>query len=151
MEDSQLFSQQIWQACEQQYASNPTAYIELQDHYQVNVNLFLLAQELDKSPQRLTVEQWQLLQESIIHWEQTVLVPYRQLRRLAKAHLDTDEYQKMLDVELMMERKSQRIILQQLNSMKVNCFSDTDSDSNNSNNSNNYLSLYGIDSSYFKP
>ena len=106
------FSMQIWQQCEQQYNFNPKAYIALQDDYQVNVNLLLLAQGLDQQGYLLNLLQWQQLTEVIEQWETNVLTPYRQLRRIAKAHLAATEYQKMLDVELIMERKSQKMLLQ---------------------------------------
>ena len=63
----------------------------------------------------LTQQQWELLTGAVEQWEENVLQPYRRLRRIAKVHLDSEEYQKMLDVELIMERKSQYMLLHKLN------------------------------------
>lgn len=135
------FSMQIWQQCEQQYQGDPKAYITLQDDYQVNVNLLLLAQSLDHQGYLLNIQQWQQLAAVIEQWETNVLKPYRQLRRIAKAHLAATEYQKMLDVELIMERKSQKILLQQVNLIQGEPLSTHEG----VNNTHHYLSLYGLD------
>lgn len=138
-----VFSQALWQECEHTYSKNPQWYISLQDSHQVNVNLLLLAQYLDQHVYFLTTEQWQILSDTIAPWNNQVLVPYRQLRRIAKCHLAPDEYQKMLDVELIMERKSQQYIQQKLNTLTLpsiqhDCCSTTNVD--------NYLRLLSLDS-----
>jgi len=138
------FSMQIWQQCEQQYNFNPKAYIALQDDYQVNVNLLLLAQGLDQQGYLLNLLQWQQLTEVIEQWETNVLTPYRQLRRIAKAHLAATEYQKMLDVELIMERKSQKMLLQQVNLIQGKPLHENSV----ANNTQYYLSLFGLDSTH---
>jgi uncharacterized protein (TIGR02444 family) len=151
------FHNDIWQQCEQKYLCDPQAYIALQDNYQVNVNLLLLAQQLDQQSYPLGINDWQQLSRVIEPWEAGVLKPYRQLRRLAKAHLTTDEYQKMLQVELMLERKSQKMLLQHINLIQADS---TASDKtikddpinttingalNTANhNSYHYLSLFGL-------
>ena len=141
------FSMQLWQQCEQQYQVDPKAYIALQDDYQVNVNLLLLAQRLDQQGYLLNLPHWQQLTAVIEQWETKVLTPYRQLRRIAKAHLAASEYQKMLDVELIMERKSQKILLQQVNLVQGEPML---ANTNNSatNNTDHYLSLFGLNSTH---
>ncbi|WP_434952899.1 TIGR02444 family protein [Shewanella sp. HL-SH4] len=151
------FSNDIWQQCEQKYLCDPQAYIALQDSYQVNVNLLLLAQQLDQQSYPLDFNDWQQLSRLIEPWEAGVLKPYRQLRRLAKAHLTKDEYQKMLQVELMLERKSQKMLLQHINLIHADSIASNktgkDAPINTtingalntaSQNSYHYLSLFGL-------
>lgn len=62
-------------------------------------------------------------------------MPYRKLRKLAKSSLNEQEYQQMLAVELMMERKAQRTILNKLNELSPN---------GQATNLVSYLSLFGL-------
>jgi uncharacterized protein (TIGR02444 family) len=133
-----LFTNTLWQECEQYYQSNTEYYLSLQDTYQVNVNLLLLAQWLDKQDFFLTQQQWESLTSCIELWENNVVQPYRKLRRLTKPHMDSGEYQEMLNVELVMERKSQQMLLRKLNQFNPE---------GEANNTNNYLSLFGLDES----
>lgn len=137
-----VFTHTLWHQCELVYSQNPSAYIQLQDSYHVNVNILLLAQYLDQQAFLLSAEQWQSMLGVIEKWEDSVLVPYRQLRRIAKRHLAEDEYQKMLDVELIMERKSQQFLLQRLNSLVGETFNLKHADYSNTQH---YLSLLGLD------
>lgn len=137
-----VFTHTLWHQCELVYSQNPSAYIQLQDSYHVNVNILLLAQYLDQQAFLLSAEQWQSMLSVIEKWEDSVLVPYRQLRRIAKRHLAEDEYQKMLDVELIMERKSQQLLLQRLNSLVGETFNLKHADYSNTQH---YLSLLGLD------
>jgi hypothetical protein len=52
--------------------------------------------------------------------------------------MDSGEYQEMLNVELVMERKSQQMLLRKLNQFNPE---------GEANNTNNYLSLFGLDES----
>ncbi|MEZ9821230.1 TIGR02444 family protein [Shewanella sp. 10N.286.45.A1] len=108
---------QLWQDCDDIYLTHQQMCLELQDKHQVNVNLLLLATWLDKQSHFLSLQQWQTLQQDTFNWESRVLLPYRKLRRLSKSCLAADEYQQMLDVELMLERKSQKLILHSLNKL----------------------------------
>lgn len=140
MQNPSRLDGQIWDWCDMSYGHNKALCLELQDSCQVNVNLLLLAQYLDLTldvtgPRQYSTEQWQTLTAAIKEWDEKFLSPYRRLRRLAKASLNKDEYQQMLDVELMMERKAQRTItctLRRLNplGLKTNLLS--------------YLSLFGL-------
>ncbi|WP_254843489.1 TIGR02444 family protein [Shewanella sp. UCD-KL21] len=143
----QQFNSLLWRDCESQYATNPQRYISVQDAYQVNVNMLLLAQYLDKKGYLLPLVQWQALAATINDWDTKVVNPYRTLRRLAKEHIKANEYQQMLDIELMLERKTQQMLLNKLNTVtpeikaKQHCVN---------KNTDNYLSLFGINHDDFK-
>ncbi|QDE32516.1 TIGR02444 family protein [Shewanella polaris] len=138
----QMFSHTIWRHCEQNYSVNPEFYIHLQDSYQVNINILLLAQYLDQQHYVLTQQHWETLTSVVDKWEANVLQPYRRLRRITKVYLASDEYQNMLDVELIMERKSQNMLLQKLNLLDGET---VNSDDSGSSNIQHYLSLFGLD------
>ncbi|WP_350431693.1 TIGR02444 family protein [Shewanella sp. H8] len=137
----QMFSHTIWHHCEQSYSINPEFYIRLQDSYQVNINILLLAQYLDQQHYVLMQQHWETLTSVVEKWEANVLQPYRRLRRITKVHLANDEYQKMLDVELIMERKSQNMLLQKLNLLDGET---VNSDHCGPSNIQHYLSLFGL-------
>lgn len=130
----------IWHWCDMSYGQNKALCLELQDSCRVNVNLLLLAHYLDitldvAGPREYSVEQWQILVAAVSEWDDKFLTPYRRLRRLAKANLNQDEYQQMLDVELMIERKAQRIILNAINNLQPK---------GQQANLVSYLSLFGL-------
>lgn len=108
----------LWQQCEQLYRNNPACFIAMQDQFGVNVNLFLLAVYLDgddhrqseANPISLSSEQWQELSLAVTPWDTSMLIPYRTIRRTGKTQLTAEQYQQMLEVELMLERKSQQLI-----------------------------------------
>jgi uncharacterized protein (TIGR02444 family) len=141
----QTFSHIIWRHCDQSYSINPKFYIHLQDSYQVNVNILLLAQYLDQQGYILPQQQWEILTTVVAQWEANVLQPYRRLRRIAKTHLDPDEYQQMLDVELIMERKTQYMLLHKLNLLDGKVVNSEAGDSSEPGNTQHYLSLFGLD------
>lgn len=114
MSSQSIFTPSLWQTCEQYYPAIEVTAQQLQDQHGVIINLLLLALELDHQQLHLPSQRWQQLHEFIDQWQQRILVPYRQLRRLAKTHIDNDDYQQMLQLELQLERKSQLVILQQL-------------------------------------
>ncbi|MDL3986798.1 TIGR02444 family protein [Shewanella xiamenensis] len=140
MSDVTPLDSQIWHWCDMSYGQNKVLCLELQDNCQVNVNLLLLAQYLDLTsdvagPREYSTEQWQQLVNAVREWDEKFLTPYRRLRRLAKASLNAAEYQQMLDVELMMERKAQRTILHTVNDL---------SPSGQQTNLVSYLALFGL-------
>lgn len=108
------FDISLWQACDTYYQEHQAVCLQLQDEHEVNVNLLLLSTWLDKQTYQLTPQAWSQLKQEIQHWEQRVLLPYRKLRKLSKSGLVKTEYQQMLDVELMLERKAQALILHKL-------------------------------------
>ncbi|EGM71486.1 DUF2390 domain-containing protein [Shewanella sp. HN-41] len=130
----------IWHWCDMSYGQNKALCLDLQDSCRVNVNLLLLAQYLDitldvAGPREYSVEQWQRLVVAVNEWDEKFLTPYRRLRRLVKASLNEDEYQQMLNVELMIERKAQRTILKIINGLSPN---------GRQTNLVSYLSLFGL-------
>ncbi|MCL1078379.1 TIGR02444 family protein [Parashewanella spongiae] len=126
----------IWQQCEHTYSRNQTVCLPLQDEFGINVNLLLLAHHLDNHcHEKYSTEQWQSFIKAIEQWETKILLPFRRLRKLAKPMINENEYQQMLDLELLMERKSQRLISYKLQL----CYPDS-----LSSNLNNYLSIYNL-------
>lgn len=125
MSDLMPLDGDIWHWCDMNYGQNKALCLKLQDCYRVNVNLLLLAHYLDISldvtaPRKYSLEQWQILVAAVSEWDEQFLTPYRRLRRLAKASLNQDEYQQILDVELMIERKVQGVILNTINELTPN-------------------------------
>lgn len=134
----------LWHDCDSLYMEHKTLCLQLQDDHQLNVNLLLLALWLDKHHYSLPEPQWQTLQQATLAWEQKLLLPYRQLRRQSKTMLETDEYQQMLKLELVLERKSQAMILKALQSMLVKVGVNT-----NNANLSHYLAQFDLDSRDF--
>ena len=135
------FDGQLWQECDQIYLKHQQLCLQLQDDHQVNVNLLLLALWLDNQSHFLSASQWQILQQDTMKWESRVLLPYRKLRRLSKSCLAADEYQQMLDLELMLERKSQKLILHNVNQLVWQ---------GDANNLTSYLSLFNLSDKDYK-
>ncbi|MGB0893690.1 MAG: TIGR02444 family protein [Parashewanella sp.] len=137
---SDLDFEHIWQWADKIYAKNQTLCLSLQDEHGVNVNLLLLCSYLD-SQARIYYQPnyWQNIVTELQHWENKLLTPYRKLRRLSKNLLEQDEYQRMLGVELMLERKSQRFIgsLMMTSTIPTGRI-------NGKGNIDNYLSILGI-------
>ncbi|RYV03383.1 TIGR02444 family protein [Shewanella sp. OPT22] len=101
----------VWIECEALYPVNKDVCLELQDKYDININLLLLALYLDqRTTFRYQPTQWKAMLDIIHNWELNILKPYRELRRNAKTMIEQSEYQQMLNVELMMERKSQQAL-----------------------------------------
>jgi uncharacterized protein (TIGR02444 family) len=112
MEDTKQLTAELWQWGDNCYGANKDLCLSLQDRHGVNINLLLLAHYLDRQTHLdFDQTQWQQLCQTTQDWDRHLLGPYRRLRRLAKAHLTADEYQQMLDVELMLERKQQAKLL----------------------------------------
>ena len=136
MSKANHFDASLWQTCDRLYEKGQGLYLKLQDDYGLNVNLLLLAQWLDEKRYYLSDQDWQELAAQVEAWEQKVLKPYRRLRKLSKHNLEKAEYQQMLEVELMLERKSQAMILHQLRQRANEQLSP---------NLPRYLALYQID------
>ena len=129
------FDISLWKICDSYYHQHQSLCLELQDNHQLNVNLLLLSLWLDKQDYLLSTQDWSQLQSETHQWEERVLLPYRKLRKLSKNSLASDEYQQMQDVELMLERKSQRLILHKLKQL---------SPRGESSNLGSYLSLFNL-------
>lgn len=115
MLEERVFDSSLWSDGERLYSTVQNTCITLQDEYGLAVNLLLLAITLDKRTIALGEDCWQRLQDEFNSWQQRFLAPFRQLRRLSKTQLQEQEYRRMLDVELMLERNGQRLILNRLN------------------------------------
>lgn len=112
----QITAEQYWQFSEriwQQDGARQTA-LELQDQHGLEPNLLLLALLLEQQGQFLTEAQFVDLIEAQAQWRDKMLTPYRKLRRLAKDNLPVESYRQMLEVELVMEKRSQQLILKTL-------------------------------------
>ncbi|AQS40126.1 TIGR02444 family protein [Shewanella psychrophila] len=129
------FDISLWKICDGYYHQHQALCLELQDNHQLNVNLLLLSLWLDKQDYLLSAQDWTHLQSETHQWEERVLLPYRKLRKLSKNSLASDEYQQMLNVELMLERKSQGLILHKLRQL---------SHFGKSSNLGTYLSLFNL-------
>ncbi|WP_028773256.1 DUF2390 domain-containing protein [Shewanella waksmanii] len=129
------FNSSLWRDCDEYYAQLQPVVLQQQDEHHVNVNLLLLAIWLDNHRYPLSFDSWQRLDVEIDSWEQKMLKPYRKLRKLSKANLAPDEYQQMLDVELMLERKAQALILHKLKQL---------ADDGSQSNLETYLSLFEL-------
>ncbi|ADN77592.1 conserved hypothetical protein [Ferrimonas balearica DSM 9799] len=117
----QITAEQYWQFSErvwQQHGARQTA-LELQDQHGLEPNLLLLALLLEQHGQFLEEGQFRLLRDAQAQWCEKMLAPYRQLRRLARNNLPTESYQQMLEVELVMEKRSQQLMLKALNHLRV--------------------------------
>ncbi|MCE9677642.1 TIGR02444 family protein [Shewanella sp. AS1] len=140
-----LLDNTLWQECDNFYHQQQANFLMLQDEYGVNVNLLLLALWLDQKQQGLSDENWQYLASELEVWEQKLLHPYRRLRKLSKYNLADTEYQQMLEVELMLERKSQALILHKLNQLTLA----PQASGSQGENTRLYLSLFGVDSGHY--
>ncbi|QSX36615.1 TIGR02444 family protein [Shewanella sedimentimangrovi] len=139
----------VWPSCEQRYHRHSALCLALQDEHGVNVNLLLLAAELDARELALTQQDWQGLLDEARQWDERLIAPFRRLRRLAKPNLEPAEYQQMLDVELMMERKVQHLLRCRLEQLTASEFPADSSPANNPadhpvSNLCLYLGLFGL-------
>ncbi len=91
--------------------------LALQDHHGLEPNLLLLALWLQRQSQFLDPDQFRRLDRAQRAWCDTVLIPYRRLRRQAKAGLDKAGYRQLLAGELALERRSQALLLEALASL----------------------------------
>ena len=130
----------LWQDCDLLYAQHQAEYLKLQDEHGVNVNLALLATWLDNHDYLMPTQGWQHLITQIASFELNLLQPFRRLRKLSKGHLAPDEYQQMLTVELMLERKVQRLILRSPSLLQLSSHTD---------NLMRYLSLFEVEISVY--
>ncbi|MGS0681571.1 TIGR02444 family protein [Shewanella sp. 125m-7] len=130
----------LWTDCDTLYLQHQNQCLALQDDHQLNVNLLLLAIWLDNKQHKLASSDWKVLQHSMFAWEERLLLPYRKLRRQAKAYLEQNEYQQLLSVELMLERKSQAMILKALESIQIQ-----EDNTTTGGNLSRYLALFSLD------
>ncbi|MGS0676061.1 TIGR02444 family protein [Shewanella sp. 0m-4] len=135
----------LWSDCDAIYEQHQSLCLQLQDAHQLNVNLLLLAIWLDKQQHTLALPHWERLQQTMFTWEQKLLLPFRKLRRLGKNQLESSEYQQMLSVELMLERKSQAMISNTLQAMPL----ESNDTGQGANNVSDYLSIFNLKSAHY--
>ena len=111
----QVFDSSLWQESEQLYSLLQSTCVTLHDEYGLAVNLLLLAMTLDKRAVSLGADCWQRLQTELGGWQDRILEPFRKLRQLSEPQVEEQEYRRMLDVEMALERNGQRLILTKLN------------------------------------
>ncbi|WP_299009671.1 DUF2390 domain-containing protein [uncultured Shewanella sp.] len=117
--------QSLWHECDTLYARDPKGYIALQNTYQINVNLLLLAQWLDNlhiNNQSLILNAhiWSELKNKVQTHDQDALIPFRQHRRASKSNVSRSQYQDMLKKELQLERQTQQYIFTELHILLQN-------------------------------
>lgn len=89
------------------------ACLTLQERYQGNVNLALLLHWLDTQALALPAHGLGQLQQALSQAE-SLLAPYRAMRRALKLQLDRPGYQQLLNFELILEQRQQHALLTQL-------------------------------------
>ncbi|UTV27977.1 TIGR02444 family protein [Photobacterium atrarenae] len=89
------------------------ACLTLQERYRGNVNLALLLHWLDTQAQALPEHGQDQLCQALSETE-SLLTPYRAMRRALKPQLDRPGYQQLLDFELTLEKRQQQALLDQL-------------------------------------
>ncbi|SDJ60407.1 TIGR02444 family protein [Ferrimonas sediminum] len=91
----------------------------MQDEYQIDPNLLLLAILMEHEQMFLDGAKFTTLRKAKDEWEERMVGPYRQLRKLAKSSLPDDSYRQMLEVELVMEKRSQRLMVKALQHLSI--------------------------------
>ncbi len=137
-----VFNPALWEECESIYPTLEQVCLQLQDQYGLIANLLLLAFVLDQKQIGLPHDTWQELHKQVDGWQSRVLTPFRRLRKLSKSNVAATEYQQMLDVELMLERKGQQFVSHQLEAISPEISEDNC-------NLSDYLSLFNIDQQQF--
>ena len=91
--------------------------IQLQDDYQLNVNVLLLMMYLDKQRIALECSQFQALKQSIAGSD-AQLIEFRRKRRHAKSG-DELLYKALLEEELALEKQQQQLLINCVNSLST--------------------------------
>ncbi|WP_413112802.1 TIGR02444 family protein [Thaumasiovibrio sp. DFM-14] len=116
----QITADQFWQFGIAHYQRNGVkhACLCLQNHYQGNINLALLLIYLDQQKVFLNEEQIQTL---IIALEssQTLILPYREMRKQLKSQLKSTGYQQLLNFELKLEQQQQEDLLRTVEAFRL--------------------------------
>ena len=102
----------LWQFSCDYYAPRQRAFLALQDHYQLNINLLLLAIFLDRQNLALTTAQWQQLIAHIADSDAELQSMRQHRRNLSRG---SEEYQQSLTTELQLEKQQQAACIVWLN------------------------------------
>ena len=115
-----LTAEELWQYSLSHYPKIDTLLLELQDNYQLNINLFLLCGYAQQ--QGCAIDELQLahLTSQCNDWQQQLIAPFRVLRRSLKASLSHEQYQSMLTMELALEKQQQQQLVLSLPELPTN-------------------------------
>ncbi|MDP2560816.1 TIGR02444 family protein [Psychrobium sp. 1_MG-2023] len=102
-----LSSDELWQYSLTHYPNVEKLLIELQDTYQLNVNLLLLCGYAQSLGCAIDEFQLQELVSESHSWNKRLTSPFRALRRSLKVELSAEQYQDMLTMELALEQEEQ--------------------------------------------
>nr|WP_086940684.1 TIGR02444 family protein [Thaumasiovibrio occultus] len=127
----QLTAEQFWQFGVEHYQRQGVKYacLSLQNHYQGNINLALLLIYLDLHKAFLSEAHIQSL-IAALEPSQSLLLPYREMRKELKLQLKKAGYQQLLGFELKLEQQQQADLLRVLATFHLVC-NDGDAAPNN--------------------
>ena len=103
-----LTAEGLWQFSLARYGAVESQCLQLQDSHGLNINLLMLCAYCQSEGCALDELQIGELLNHNRQWHQTVIGPYRALRRTLKSQINTDDYQRMLDIELALEKEEQQ-------------------------------------------
>jgi len=111
---------ELWQYSLTHYAKVDDLLLELQDQYQLNINLFLLCGYAQQ--QGCAIDEMQLanLLAQCQQWQEQLISPFRALRRSLKVSISQDDYQAMLTMELALEKHQQYQLVNSLPELPTN-------------------------------
>lgn len=115
-----LTLERLWQFSLQYYSVREVkeACLNLQNHFNGNVNLLLLLKWLDEQQVAFQEQDWQTVIECIGRSE-TLLHSYRELRRKFKLSIPDTLYREALQFELQLEKQQQSDLVDCINSIKL--------------------------------
>lgn len=122
--------------------------LALQDQYQVNINLALLAYYCDVHKCVIGDAQWRALKGAAESFDAQILHPFRQLRRGYKSHSQTADpviYEQFKALELRLERQQQSQLLACIAGDELAVGDDSlDTSANDAANLHTYLRSRGV-------
>ncbi len=115
-----LTLERLWQFSLQYYSVREVkeACLNLQNHYNGNVNLLLLLKWLDEQQVAFQEHDWQTVIECIGRSE-TLLHSYRELRRKFKFSIPDTLYREALQFELQLEKQQQSDLVDCVNGLNL--------------------------------
>lgn len=115
-----LTTAQLWQFSLNYYGIREvkTACLNLQNQFNGNVNLLLLLAWLDQHQLTIQAEDWVSLENTLDHSE-SLLLPYRELRRKLKNHVSEPLYREALEFELQLEQRQQSDLVEHINTLTL--------------------------------
>lgn len=109
---------QFWQFSLNYYGIREVkaACLNLQNQFNGNVNFLLLLVWLDKQKLAIQAEDWSII-EKTLEQSETLLIPYRELRRKLKNQVPEPLYREALEFELQLEQNQQSQLVEQINTL----------------------------------